>query len=275
MNFELVTQQINKISLSYGFDGPDEAPVITFAHALSLNARSFEPQVPLFRNDYRVLRLDLRGHGKTDVNGAPFSIEDLANDIAALLDYLNVRQTHFVGSSLGAMAGFAMAFNHAQRLSSLTFMASQGALPPERIKTARGAIEAMRASDATSKTTLGIECEVMLERLLGDITEADNPTTFTLLREILHNTTLYGQARAYDAILDMNYDHRLAEIVVPTLILAGAQDASTPPERMKMYQDGISGAQMEILEGAGHFPNLEKPIAFNDALRRFLNKLPT
>ena len=275
MNFELVTQQINKISLSYGFDGPDEAPVITFAHALSLNARSFEPQVPAFRNDYRVLRLDLRGHGKTDVNGAPFSIEDLANDIAALLDYLNVRQTHFVGSSLGAMAGFAMAFNHAQRLSSLTFMASQGALPPERIKTARGAIEAMRASDATSKTTLGIECEVMLERLLGDITEADNPKTFTLLREILYNTTLYGQARAYDAILDMNYDHRLAEIVVPTLILAGAQDASTPPERMKMYQDGISGAQMEILEGAGHFPNLEKPIAFNDALRRFLNKLPT
>ena len=275
MNFELVTQQINKISLSYGFDGPDEAPVITFAHALSLNARSFEPQVPLFRNDYRVLRLDLRGHGKTDVNGAPFSIEDLANDIAALLDYLNVRQTHFVGSSLGAMAGFAMAFNHAQRLSSLTFMASQGALPPERIKTARGAIEAMRASDATSKTTLGIECEVMLERLLGDITEADNPKTFTLLREILHNTTLYGQARAYDAILDMNYDHRLAEIVVPTLILAGAQDASTPPERMKMYQDGISGAQMEILEGAGHFPNLEKPIAFNNALRRFLNKLQT
>ena len=222
-----------------------------------------------------MLRLDLRGHGKTDVNGAPFSIEDLANDIAALLDYLNVRQTHFVGSSLGAMAGFAMAFNHAQRLSSLTFMASQGALPPERIKTARGAIEAMRASDATSKTTLGIECEVMLERLLGDITEADNPKTFTLLREILHNTTLYGQARAYDAILDMNYDHRLAEIVVPTLILAGAQDASTPPERMKMYQDGISGAQMEILEGAGHFPNLEKPIAFNDALRRFLNKLQT
>jgi pimeloyl-ACP methyl ester carboxylesterase len=133
----------------------------------------------------------------------------------------------------------------------------------------------MRASDATSKATLGIECEVMLERLLGDITEADNPTTFTLLREILHNTTLYGQARAYDAILDMNYDHRLAEIVVPTLILAGAQDASTPPERMKMYQDGISGAQMEILEGAGHFPNLEKPIAFNNALRRFLNKLQT
>ena len=275
MKFGLVTQQINNISLSYAFDGPAEAPVITFAHALSLNARSFEPQVIAFRDDYRVLRLDLRGHGKTDVDGAPFSIEDLADDIAALLDYLDVRQTHFVGSSLGAMAGFAMAFNHAHRLFSLTFMASQGALPPERIKTARTTIEEMRASNATSKTTLGTECEAMLERLLGDITEADNPKTFALLREILHNTTLYGQARAYDAILDMNYDHRLAEVLVPTLILAGAQDASTPPERMQMYKDAISGAHMEILDGAGHFPNLEKPIAFNDALRRFLNKLAT
>jgi len=273
MTSEFVTQQINGISINYAFEGADEAPVITFAHALSLNARSFKPQVEAFREDYRVLRLDLRGHGKTDVNGGPFTMEDLADDVAALLDYLGVERTHFVGSSLGAMAGFAMALNHAKRLSSLTFMASQGALPPERIQTARANIGAMRASDATATTTLADECEAMLDRLLGDIAEADHPETFALLREILSDTTLYGQARAYDAILDMNYDGRLTEIGVPTLVLAGAQDTSTSPERMQMYKDGIAGARMVILEGAGHFPNVEQPAAFNAALQQFLNQV--
>tara|TARA_Y100001934_G_scaffold127163_1_gene154502 strand:- start:312 stop:1139 length:828 start_codon:yes stop_codon:yes gene_type:complete len=273
MSFQFVTQDINGVSIHYAFDGPDDAPVITFAHALSLNARSFNPQVSEFTEDYRVLRLDLRGHGNTDVNGGPFSVEDLADDVAALLDHLHVERTHFVGSSLGAMAGFAMAFNHANRLSSLTFMASQGALPQERTKTARAGIKAMRASDATPTKTLADECEAMLERLLGDIAEADHPNTFALLREILHDTTLYGQARAYEAILEMNYDSRLSEIDVPTMILAGAQDSSTPPERMQMYKDGITGARMEVLDGAGHFPNVEQPAAFNAVLRQFLREV--
>lgn len=266
------TQLINGVPVHYSIEGPEAAPVLTFAHALSLNLRSFEPQVSAFRDRYRVLRLDLRGHGQTDVGGGPFTMEDLARDVVGLLDHLGVERTHFVGSSLGAMVGFALAFEYADRLSSLTFMASQGALPTERIAAARSTIEAMRASDATPETTLAGECEAMLERLLGDINETNHPEIFTLLREILGDTTLYGQARAYEAILAMDYDNRLGEIEVPTLVLAGAQDKSTPPERMQMYQDGIAGARMAILPGAGHFPNVERAEAFNETLRTFLSR---
>ncbi len=270
MNSHSDIQDINNIPVHFTIEGPDAAPVITFAHALSLDLRSFEPQVAAFRDRYRVLRLDLRGHGRTDLDGGAFSIEDLAKDVVGLLDHLQVEKTHFVGSSLGAMVGFALAFEHRDRLSSLTFMASQGALPAERIATARSSIAAMRASGATSKTTLADECEAMLARLLGDIQEATHPAPFALLRQILSETTLFGQARAYEAILEMDYDNRLDEVQVPTLILAGAQDTSTPAERMQMYKDGIIGARMEILQGAGHFPNVERPEAFNDVLGSFL-----
>ena len=267
------TQTINGVPINFTLDGPTGAPLITFAHALSLNLRSFDNQIDAFKDQYQVLRLDLRGHGKTDRDGGSFSMEDLADDVVGLWDHIGVEKSHFVGSSLGAMVGLALAFDHADRLSSLTFMASQGALPPERIGASRANIAAMRASDATAQTTMANEADALMDRLLFDHDESTNPARFTLLRQILGDTTLFGQARAYEAILAMNYDNRLDEIYTPTLVLAGAQDNSTTPERMQMYKDGITGSQMELLQDAGHFPNLEQPNAFNATLKTFLNGL--
>mgnify|MGYP006110012517 FL=1 len=267
------TQTINGVPINFTLDGTTGAPLITFAHALSLNLRSFDDQIDAFKDQYRVLRLDLRGHGKTDKDGGSFSMEDLADDVVGLWDHIGVENSHFVGSSLGAMVGLALALDHADRLSSLTFMASQGALPPERIGASRANIAAMRASDATAQTTMADEADALMNRLLFDHDESTNPARFTLLRQILGDTTLFGQARAYEAILAMNYDNRLDEIYTPTLVLAGAQDNSTTPERMQMYKDGITGAQMELLQDAGHFPNLEQPNAFNGTLKTFLNGL--
>ena len=269
------TQTINSVPINFTLDGTTGAPLITFAHALSLNLRSFDDQIDAFKDQYRVLRLDLRGHGKTDKDGGSFSMEDLADDVVGLWDHIGVEKSHFVGSSLGAMVGLALALDHADRLSSLTFMASQGALPPERIVASRANIAAMRASDATAQTTMANEADALMDRLLFDHDESTNPSRFTLLRQILGDTTLFGQARAYEAILAMNYDNRLDEIYTPTLVLAGAQDNSTTPERMQMYKDGITGAQMELLQDAGHFPNLEQPDAFNATLKTFLNGLST
>ena len=269
------TQTINGVPINFTLDGTTGAPLITFAHALSLNLRSFDDQIDAFKDQYRVLRLDLRGHGKTDKDGGSFSMEDLADDVVGLWDHIGVEKSHFVGSSLGAMVGLALALDHADRLSSLTFMASQGALPLERIGASRANIAAMRASDATAQTTMADEADALMDRLLFDHDESTNPARFTLLRQILGDTTLFGQARAYEAILAMNYDNRLDEICTPTLVLAGAQDNSTTPERMQMYKDGITGAQMELLQDAGHFPNLEQPNAFNATLKTFLNGLST
>lgn len=267
------TETINGVALHYTLDGPAGAPVITFAHALSLDLRSFDPQVPAFSDRYRVLRLDLRGHGYTDRNGGPFSMEDLADDVVGLLDRIGADKTHFVGSSLGAMVGLALALNHPARLESLVFMASQGALPPERNATTREGIAKMRASGATAETTMAGEADALMNRLLHEPDAAAHPERIALLREILGTTTLFGQARAYEAILDMNYDVRLDEIHTPTLVLAGAEDKSTTPERMRMYGEQIEGVRMELLPGAGHFPNLEQPEGFNRMYQAFLDSL--
>jgi pimeloyl-ACP methyl ester carboxylesterase len=200
-------------------------------------------------------------------------MEDLANDLVGLLDCIGCGQTQLVGSSLEAMVGSALALGHAARPFSLTFMASQGVLPEEGITRARENIAETRTSGAGNRTTLAGQTDAMLRRLRHNSDEAANPEQVALLRRIIGETTAFGQARAYEAIFGMNYDGRLGEIRTPTLVLAGAQDASTPPARIQIYKDGIAGAKMEVLQKAGYFSNVEQPDAFNKALRIFLDGL--
>ncbi|MBL4720980.1 MAG: alpha/beta fold hydrolase [Alphaproteobacteria bacterium] len=267
------TETINGVPLKFTLDGPPNAPTVTFAHALSLNLHSWDSQVAAFAENYQVLRVDMRGHGGSDPKGGAFSIEDLADDVAALLDHLGIQKTHFVGSSLGAMVGFALAFNHPKRLASLVFMASQGALPEAGSAAARERIATMRASDATPDTTMAAQADATIARLMHNPKDDGHGERTALMRDILGDTTLFGQARAYEAILNMNYDSRLSEIHTPTLIVAGAEDSSTPSSRMQMYADGIAGARMEIIKEAGHFPNIDQPNAFNALLNAFVREI--
>ena len=262
-------QRINGITQRFTLDGPDGASVITFAHALSLDMRSWDPQVAFFKDRYRVLRFDLRGHSHIDENGDPFSIEDLAADVVGLLDHLGIARTHFVGSSLGAMAGYALALDHADRLDSITFLATQGALPRERVEIQKKNIAQMNASDRG----LELQVDTMLERLNRDGYRAADPGGYAKQREMAICGTVEGYARSCAAIAAMNYDDKLEQITTPTLVVAGAVDKSTTPARMAMYGEQIAGARMEIIENAAHFPNVDEPDAFNAVLDGFLSKL--
>jgi pimeloyl-ACP methyl ester carboxylesterase len=140
----------------------------------------------------------------------PFSKENLADDVVCLL---------------GAMVGFALSLGYAERLSSLMFMASQGALPTEGIARARGSIAEMRTSGNDNLITLAGQTDAMLRRLLHDPGEAANPERVGLLGCIIGETMAFGQTRAYEAIFGMNYDGWFGEIRTPTLVLASAEDS--------------------------------------------------
>lgn len=262
-------QLINGVTQRFTLDGPDGAPVITFAHALSLDLRSWDPQVAFFKDRYRVLRYDLRGHSHIDEGGGPFSIEDMAGDVVGLLDHLDIARTHFVGSSLGGMVGYALALDHPDRLDSVTFLATQGTLPTERAEIQKKNIAAMNASERG----LELQVDAMLERLNRDGYRTDNPEGYAKQREMAVCGTVDGYARCCAAIAAMSYDDKLERIATPTLVVAGSVDKSTPPERMAMYGDRIAGAHMEIIENAAHFPNVDEPDAFNAVLDGILSGL--
>ena len=253
----------------YEAHGDADGPALLFGHAQILARAQYAPQVEAFAGRYRVIALDFRGHGESPVSPAPYSMEDLARDAVAVLDAEGVERAHYLGSSLGGMVGFALALEHPSRLASATFLATQGALPAangERIRRTAARLAALGDSMAPA-------AEEIVARYTTEAWRAENPAGHARLIEIASANPLAGYEHSGAAITAMDYDGRLGEIGTPTLVVAGEHDTPTPPERMALYRDGIRGAEMTVIEGAGHFPNWDRPEAFNRAYGDFLDRI--
>jgi len=259
---------VNGIDHHYRIEGPEGVPVLTLAHAQGFTLDSWAAQIDHFAGRYRVLALDLRGHGGTAMAGAAYQIEDLAADIVALLNALGIERTHYVGASLGGMAGFALALDHADRLRSVSFVTTQGILPQASIDGQRTTTEVMRRDGA------GARVDAILERYLRDGYREDCPDSYAELRRQFLDVPVEGYAEAGAAIFAMDFDGRIGAINLPTMVIAGEHDIATTPDRMALYRDGIPGARMDIVENAGHMPYVEEADAFNAVLEVFLDLQP-
>ena len=116
--------------------------------------------------------------------------------------------------------------------------------------------------------------DAVLERYLRKGYREDEPEKYAELRRQFTTNPVEGYAEAGDAIFKMNFDPRIGEISVPTMVIAGSDDIATTPERMTMYRDGIPGARMATIPNAGHMPYVEQADAFNKVLGGFLDSLP-
>src|SRR6185312_4216242 len=110
--------EINGCRVAYRLEGPEGAPVVTMCHSLLADGAMWDEQMPALR-DYRVLRIDMRGHGASSATTPPYSLQALADDVAGLLDHLRLGPTHYIGLSIGGMIGQALAIKHAGKLKSL------------------------------------------------------------------------------------------------------------------------------------------------------------
>jgi 3-oxoadipate enol-lactonase len=260
--------RINAIDHRYTIDGPANAPVVTFGHAQGFNLESWAAQVAALRARYRVLALDFRGHGGSDLSPVPYRIEDLAGDIIGLLDALGIATTHYVGASLGGMAGFSLALDHANRLDSVTFVTTQGVLPQSSAQGQRANTQVMR------RDGMGARADAVLARYLRPGFRDSEPDRYAVLRRQFAATPVAGYAVSGDAIFAMGFDDRIAGITLPTMIIAGEKDIATTPQRMTLYRDNIAGAQMAVIADAGHMPYVEQAGDFNAALAGFLDAQP-
>ncbi|MDP6389605.1 MAG: alpha/beta fold hydrolase [Alphaproteobacteria bacterium] len=264
--------EVDGVALSYEIAGPqgrpEAAPALTFAHGYAFDRGCWRPQVAAFRDHHRVLSFDFRGHGESGLGAADYRMEDLAADVVGLLDANGIERTHYVGASLGGMVGFALALGHADRLASLTLMATQGVMPDSGKQFIRDNVKAMQAAGEV----IGDRARVMTERYFAPEFKAENPAEFERLQGIVAGHSVAGFAKSSAAIVAMDFDDRLEEIHVPTLVVAGEFDVPTPPGRMEVYRDRIPGARMAVIAGAGHVPNAERPHAFNAVLADFFDQ---
>lgn len=251
---------VNGIRLNYEIDGPQDAQVVTFAHALGNGLRLWDDVADALKDRYRVLRYDQRGHGLSEAKPGPYTFPELEDDAIALLDALGIRQTHWVGLSIGGMIGYGLAIRAPQRLRSLVACDARPDAPPDYAAYFQSRIDKARTLGMASLGQLSVE------RWFTPQTVAANPPVLDKIRNLVATTDPVGHEGCCEALKTLAYGARLHLITVPTLILGGAEDKGAPPDKLAEAAAQIPGAAHVTLPHAGHITPIEAPEAFLAAL---------
>jgi 3-oxoadipate enol-lactonase len=234
-------------------DGPPGAPALVLSHSLGTTLAMWTVQAQTLARHFRVVRYDLRGHGRSPVLPGPYEIADLGGDLVALLDRLGVARAHLCGLSLGGMASLWVAAHHPARVDRLVVCCTSARLGPP-------ALWAERASTVRAQGTAAV-AEAVIARWFTPAFQARHPGRIAAARATLAVTSAEGYAACCGAIERMDLVADLAAIRAPTLAIAGADDPSTPPEHLQRIAAAIRGARLEVVAGAAHLANIEQPDA--------------
>jgi 3-oxoadipate enol-lactonase len=208
---------------------------------------------------FRLVRFDHRGHGRSPVPPGPYEIEDLARDVLALFDALEIERASYCGLSIGGMVGMWLGANAAERIERLVLLCTSAHLPP-----ASGWQE--RAAAVREAGTVEVIADAVVERWLTPGFAAEHPELRAELRAMLVATDPEGYAASCGAIERMDLRAELARISAPTLVVSGADDPATPPEHQALIAEAIPGARLATVAPAAHLAAVERPDAVNELI---------
>ncbi|HEV7994670.1 MAG TPA: alpha/beta hydrolase [Stellaceae bacterium] len=253
--------------LYYDLVGPEDGPVACITHSLASDGGSWAEQVPaLLDVGFRVLRLDMRGHGGSDPVAGDYTMKQLAGDVAAVLDALGFARVHYIGLSIGGMIGQAFALEHGHRLISALWCDTLPASPP-----GAAGVWGPRMAAVREANSLAPIADASMDRYLSPAFQAKNPGRWKQLRDTVVGTTPAGYLGCSAAILDFDFTARLPALRLPVLVVCGEEDAGTPAAENRRLASLVPGARYEEIAGMRHFPNVEAPDAFNRIMLGWLD----
>ena len=249
------------LRMHYQLDGPAGTATLVLSNSLGTNLSLWEPQLPVFARDFRVLRYDSRGHGQTSATPVEYSVELLARDVLQLLDALNLDRVHFCGLSIGGMTGMWLGVNSPDRLLKLVLCNTAPKIGNADGWNAR--IKAVRES-ATKAVS-----ESVIERWFTADFRAKNPDLVAKTKAMIDGTSTDGYAGSCAAVRDFDFSAKVGQIKAPTLVIAGTHDAAVPPADARKLAHAIPGARYTELSAA-HISNIEDAANFTAEVSAFL-----
>jgi pimeloyl-ACP methyl ester carboxylesterase len=255
---------------SMGYEETGSGRPLVLLHAFPFARQIWRSQLASVCTEARVIAPDLRGFGES----APFagipSIDQMADDVVALLDRLGIPEPVILGGlSMGGYVALAFARRHPRRLRAL-ILADTRAEPDDQTGKANRDKMIALTNDRGSRAVI----EQMLPKMLSEQTQRERPR---VKEDVIQMATSQSKDAIAAALLAMRdrADARpsLSSIRVPTLVLVGAEDALTPPEMSERLAAAIPGAELKQIPSAGHLSNLDQPDLFNEEVRQFLRSV--
>jgi 3-oxoadipate enol-lactonase len=255
----------NGIELSYTIEGT--GPWLAMSHSLACNSSMWDEQASLLAQQFKVLRFDTRGHGKSEAPGGAYTLELLADDAKALFDALGARDVHWLGLSLGGMIGQTLALKYPKALKSLALADTTSRYPAEA---APMWAERIKIAQAQGMAPL---VEPTLARWFTESYRKTQPERVKPIADAIQSTPVTGYIGCCHAIPKINVTARLGEIKLPALVIVGEQDPGTPVAMAREIHENLAGSQLVVIPSAAHLANIEQPQAFDRALTAFYDRV--
>lgn len=261
--------------LRLAYEEAGEGPAVLFLHAFPLSRQFWRPQVEALAGSFRCIVPDLSGFGESQAvaaagGGQACRMADFAADAVALLGHLGIQRAVVCGCSMGGYAALALAAGYPERLRALVLADSRAGADAEDGRQRRLDMARRVGVEGT-----GFVAEAMIPKLLGKTSHERRPELRRWLEEQIAAAPPAGVAAAQRGMAERpDQGPLLPRIAVPALIVVGEEDELTPPEESARMAREIPGARLVVIPEAGHLASLERPEAFNDALREWLRELP-
>jgi 3-oxoadipate enol-lactonase len=247
------------VDLNCAASGPADAPVLLLGGSLGTTLDMWDPQVPALSATRRVIRFEHRGHGGSPVPTGPYTIDELGADVLTLLDRLDLPRVSYCGLSIGGMVGQWLAIHAPERIDRLILLCTSAYLPPAEGWHARAA--AVREAG-----TPEVVADAVLARWFTAAFAASHPDVVARYRAMISGIDPEGYAGCCEAIAALDLRGGLPQITAPTLVVAGRQDPSIPPEHGEAIAAAIPGARFELLDPGAHLASVERA----DAVTRLI-----
>ena len=265
------TVQANGQELYYEVHGEGPPLVLVMGIGYDSSLWTLE-QVPVLSTQFQVILVDNRDAGRSSTARQPYTIADMADDLAGLLDALGIQHSHLLGLSMGGMIALEFALRHGDRLDRLV-LTGTGAAP------ARSAVDPIqiwnwiKANDPTGDVFGGHQFVSLFSTAFLRNHQAVRDTA-ALLANNPYPMSPEAYQRQAAAYLQFDALDRLTAITAPTLVIVGEQDLLTPPWIAREVADGIPDARFETIRGDGssHLLPIERPGEFNQLVLDFLSE---
>ena len=247
------------------FDVAGRGAPVLLIHAFPLDREMWQPQIERWRSTRQVISVDLRGFGESPrVDGSRISMRQHADDLAKVLDHLEIARTSVVGLSLGGYIALAFAEFHPHRLQTLVLAHTRATADSYEAKAARQRVIQQILAEGTAALA-----ESMPAKLLGG--EAPDAAR-TLVRDVIARQDANGMISALRGMAQReDRTHVAAGLSVPVLVIGGSEDKVVPPVESLALHAAVPGSEWIEFPGAGHLSNLERPDSFSSAVARFLD----
>ncbi len=257
---------IDGMTVGYTDDGSGKP--LVFIHAFPLSKAMWQPQVDALKDTYRVITVDLGGHGDSDIVPWNDSLDGYAKNVILLLDHLEIAQAVFVGLSMGGYTLFSIYRHYANRVKAMVLADTRAQADSEEGQVARQSMAEVVFKDGASTIA-----DLMLPKLLAPSTIEQRPEIVEEVREMILQTPTAGIVVDLVAMASRpDSTHLLSTITCPTLIIVGEDDQATPVAESQYMAERIPTSTLVTIRQAGHLSNYEQPITFNQTIQTFLEQ---